>query len=324
MGQLLHACARTTAHIRRDIQDSQESIAALARRYGLNPKTVSKWRSRKCEGVEDRPTGAAAQRSKSVLTPIDEAIICEFRAHTRLPLDDCYDALKDQIPKLSRSNLHRCLQRHSLSRLPKEQCDAAPKKKFKDYPIGFVHVDITQVRIGQQKLYLFVGICRVCKYAYVQIFESMTIDDALVFLDNLTAACPFNIHTILTDNGSQFSYTKAILKRGSGRKTRHRFDKACQKYGIRHKTTRPYRPQTNGQVERMNRTIKQATTKTYHYDSIDKLKRHLNSFIVAYNCAKKLSALKRKTPYQTLLTWYQHHPKLFNKNPYHFSLGSNI
>ena len=126
----------------------------LARRYGLNPKTVSKWRSRKGEGVEDRATGAAAHPSKSVLTPVDERIICEFRAHTRLPLHDCYDAFKDQIPKLSRSNRHRCLQRHRLSRLPKEQCDAAPKKKFKDYPIGFMHVDITQVHIGQQKLYL--------------------------------------------------------------------------------------------------------------------------------------------------------------------------
>ena len=132
MGQVLHGCARTTEAVRRDIQNSQESIAALSRRYGLNPKTVAKWRSRKAEGVEDRPTGAAAQPSRSVLTPQDEAVICEFRRQTRLPLDDCYDCLKDQIPALTRSNLHRCLQRYGLSRLPKEADEAAPKRPSKN------------------------------------------------------------------------------------------------------------------------------------------------------------------------------------------------
>ena len=179
------------------------------------------------------------------------------------------------MPKLTRSNLHRCLQRHGLSCRPKEEEQAAPKKKFKDYAIGFVHVDITTLHIGKAKYYLFVDICRVTKYAYAEIFERMTTDDALAFLDNLVKACPFKIHTILTDNGSQFTYTKAVLKRGKGPKTRHRFDLACAQYGIRDKTTCPYSPQTNGQVERMNRTIKEATVKTYHYDTPEQLKEDL-------------------------------------------------
>ena len=72
----------------------------------------------------------------------------------------------------------------------------------------------------------------------------------------------------------------------------------------------------------MNRTIKEATTKTYHYDSVDQLKTHLSSFMSAYNCAKKLSALKRKTPYEAILTWWQKQPKLFNINPLHLWMGS--
>ena len=55
MGQVLHGCATTTAAVRRAIQDSQESLRVLARRYGINPKTVAKWRKR--SSVEDRPTG---------------------------------------------------------------------------------------------------------------------------------------------------------------------------------------------------------------------------------------------------------------------------
>ena len=163
---------------------------------------------------------------------------------------------------------------------------------------------------------------RVSKYAYAELFERMSTDHALAFLEHLVKACPFKLHTILTDNGSQFTYTKAILRRGRGPARRHRFTRACQKHGIRHKTTRPYRPQTNGQVERMNRTIKEATTKTYHYDSVDQLKTHLSSFMSAYNCAKKLSALKRKTPYEAILTWWQKQPKLFNINPLHLWMGS--
>jgi len=321
MGQILHPCASTTQATRRAIQDSQESLITLSKRYGINPKTVAKWRARKDEGVVDQKMGSKS--SRSVLSAIEEAVICEFRRQSQLPLDDCYDVLKDRIPALSRSNLHRCLQRHGLSQLPKQEQEAAPKKKFKDYPIGFVHIDITEVHVDKQKLYLFVGICRVSKYAYAEIFQASKIEDALIFLDHLIKACPFKIHTILTDNGAQFTYTKNILTRGKGPSKRHRFDLACSQAGIRHKTTRPYHPQTNGQVERMNRTIKEATTKAFHYQSQKQLEDHLNSFMIAYNCAKRLSALKRKTPYEAILHWWKSQPKLFNRDPHHHCVGSN-
>jgi transposase-like protein len=57
MGQVLHGCARTTEAVRRAIQHSQESLKALARRHGVNPKTVAKWRAR--QDVADRRTGPA-------------------------------------------------------------------------------------------------------------------------------------------------------------------------------------------------------------------------------------------------------------------------
>ena len=46
MGQVFHGCATTTEAIRRAIQNSQESLRALAKHYGINPKTVAKWRKR--------------------------------------------------------------------------------------------------------------------------------------------------------------------------------------------------------------------------------------------------------------------------------------
>jgi transposase InsO family protein len=321
MGQVLHGCARTTSATRRDIQNSKETLASLAQRFDINPKTVRKWRSRRHEGVGDRSN--RPHKTRTVLSAQDEAIVVTFRLKSQLPLDDCLDALIEQIPHLTRSNLHRCLQRNGISRLPKEQEQTAQKKKFKDYPIGYVHVDITEVRLGKVKYHMFVGICRVCKFAYVEVFERATVANSCLFLEHLVAACPFKIHTILSDNGVQFAYTKNTVKRGKGPSKRHRFDLACAKYAIHHRRTRPYTPQTNGQVERMNRTIKDATTKAYHYSSIEQFLEHLNSFILAYTTGKRLSAIQRKTPYQEIIRWYQKQPKLFNKNPNHQLLGLN-
>ena len=72
MGQVLHGCATTTEAIRRAIQNSQESLRSLSRRYGINPKTVAKWKKRGF--VADLPTGPREPKS-TVLSVEDEAIV---------------------------------------------------------------------------------------------------------------------------------------------------------------------------------------------------------------------------------------------------------
>ncbi len=136
MGQVHHGSATTTAAVRRAIQHSQESLRALAGRYGINPKTVAKWRAR--ASVADQRTGPRAPRS-TVLTAEDEAIVVAFRRHTLLPLDDCLYALQATIPHLTRSSLHRCLQRHGISRLPETDEGKPQRSRFKRYPIVFFH-----------------------------------------------------------------------------------------------------------------------------------------------------------------------------------------
>ena len=115
MGQVLHGSATTTEAIRRAIQHSQESLRTLAGRYGIDQKTVSKWKKR--SSVADLPTGPRQARS-TVLSVEEEAVIVAFRRYTLLPLDDCLYALQPTIPHLTRPSLHRCLQRHGISRLP--------------------------------------------------------------------------------------------------------------------------------------------------------------------------------------------------------------
>jgi transposase InsO family protein len=67
-----------------------------------------------------------------------------------------------------------------------------------------------------------------------------------------------------------------------------RFDMICEANGIEHRLTKPNHPWTNGQVERMNRTIKEATVKRFHYENHNQLRTHLADFLAAYNFARRL------------------------------------
>ena len=107
MGQILHGRATTTQAIRAAIQRSQASIAELSRTFGVNPRTVAKWRKR--NSVSDAPMGPKERRS-TIVSKEGEALIVSLRRHTLLPLDDCLYALQTTIPHLTRSSLHRCLQ----------------------------------------------------------------------------------------------------------------------------------------------------------------------------------------------------------------------
>jgi transposase InsO family protein len=320
MGQVLHGSATTTKAIRRAIQHSQASLRALAKRYGINPKTVAKWKKR--SSVADLPTGPREPKS-TVLSIGEEAIIVAFRRHTLLPLDDCLYALQATIPSLTRSSLHRCLQRHGISRLPEVEGDRPQKHKFKAYPIGYFHIDIAEVRTEEGKLYLFVAIDRTSKFAFVELHEKADRPTAVRFLEGLIAAVPYRLHTVLTDNGIQFADLPRNRDGWTARYRVHRFDQICRASGIEHRLTKPYHPWTNGQVERMNRTIKEATVNRYHYDTHDQLRTHLADFVAAYNFGRRLKTLQGLSPYEYICNIWTKEPGRFTLNPTHQMSGLN-
>ena len=314
MGQVLHGSARTTEAVRRAIQHSQESLRALARRYGVNQKTVAKWKGR--NSVADVRTGPKEPRS-TTLSVEEEAVVVAFRRHTLLPLDDCLYALQATIPHLTRSSLHRCLQRHGISRLPEVEGDKPDRRKFKSYPIGYFHIDIAEVQTAEGKLYLFVAIDRTSKFAFVQLVEKASRVTASAFLVALIAAVPYKIHTVLTDNGIQFRFPPRHADGPTARIVTHMFAMRCRENGIEHRCTRINHPWTNGQVERMNRTIKDATVRRYHYDSHEQLRRHLDHFVSAYNFGRRLKRLRGLTPYEFICKTWITEPKRFTLNPSH-------
>ena len=320
MGQIRHGSATTTHAVRAAIQRSQASSAALSRTYGINPKTVLKWRKR--APAEDLKTGPKEPRS-TVLSPEEEATIVAFRRHTLLPLDDCLYALQPTIPHLTRSSLHRCLQRHRISRLPDVEGEKPPKKKFKAYAIGYFHIDLAEVQTAEGKLYLYVAIDRTSKFAFVQLVERATTKTASDFLEALVAAVPYEVHTVLTDNGIQFADIPKNRNGPTARFRGHPFDRACWRHGIEHRLTKPKHPWTNGQVERMNRTIKEATVKRFHYDNHEQLRSHMDNFVAAYNFARRLKTLRGLTPYEYICNVWTKEPERFKLDPIHQMPGLN-
>jgi len=320
MGQVLHGSATTAHAIRAAIQRSKATAKALAERHGINPKTVAKWKKRAF--VHDVPMGPKDPRS-TVLTAEEEAIAVAFRRHTLLPLDDCLYALQATIPNLTRSSLHRCYQRHGISRLPEVEGDRPAKKMFKAYPIGFFHIDIAEVQTAQGKLFLFVAIDRTSKFAFAQLAEKANRMSASAFLTALIEAVPYKIHTVLTDNGIQFTFPPRYADGPTARYATHMFDMRCRENGIEHRLTKPNHPWTNGQVERMNRTLKEATVRRYHYETHDQLREHLDTFLAAYNFAKRLKTLRGLTPYEFICKCWTENPDQFRLDPIHHKLGLN-
>ena len=293
MGQVLHGCATPTHAVRTALQRSKAPLKELAARHGLNAKTVAKWR--KSAFVHDAAMGPKAPRS-TMLTLQEEAIAVAFRRHTLLPLDDGLYALQATIPHLTRSTLHRLLQRHGISRLPAIDGDKPGKQAFRAYPIGFFHLDIAEVRTEEGRLHLFVAVDRTSKFAFAQLHAKADRPTACAFLKALIAAFPYNLHTVLTDNGIQFA---ELSKNRAGPSATYRvnhFDQICRAHEIEHRLTEPNHPWTNGQVEQMNRTLEEATVKRFRYQTYDGLKAHLAAFLDAYNFAKRLKTLRGLTP----------------------------
>jgi len=313
MGKIPHGCARTTPATRLLIQQSTESLQKLATRFGVDPKTVAKWRSR----TTTQEAVRGPKPASTVRTPAEEAAIVLFRQQTLLPLDDCLYALQEAIPNLSRSALHRCLQRHGISRLPLGEEEAQTKKApFKDYPLGYLHLDFAEVQTEEGKLYLFVAIDRTSKLAFAELHPQATQLIAVDFLRRVLEQIPYKVHTLLTDNGIQFRNLPHHPNAGP-----HPVGRLCAEWGIEQRFTKPAHPWTNGQVERMNRTLKEATIKRFHYETTAQLNAHLQAFLLAYNFAKRLKRLKGLTPYEFVCAEWRKNPSIFHRDPAHLTPG---
>jgi transposase InsO family protein len=153
--------------------------------------------------------------------------------------------------------------------------------------------------------------------------KTASVKNAAGFLKALIVAIPYQIPTVLTDNGVQFSDMPQHRLGPTARYRLHMFDRICRENSIEHRLTKPNHPWTNGQVERMNRTLKEATVRRYHYDTGGQLQQHLAAFLDAYNFAKRLKILRGLTPYELICNVRADQPDRFRYDPTHLTSGLN-
>jgi len=312
MSQVYHSNARTNQHTRGIIQESELTNVELANRYSVNVKTISKHRNR--DFTEDK--SSRPNKIHYVLTPLEKELIRVVRILTWMELDDLTDTVVDVIPNANRSNVYRVLKAFNISRVPVEQ--KAKAKKFKEYEPGYLHIDVTYLpKFDGQKYYLFVAIDRATRLMYYKVYKNKTADNAVEFLKECKEYFPFYITHILTDNGLEFTDKWA---RGKGVVSgNHKFDIECSEDEIEHRLTAPYTPQTNGMVERVNGTIKNATIKAEDYNNIDDIIKDLNKFLIYYNFNRRHGSLRKelkvRTPFDAVQSWFQTKPEIFKILP---------
>ena len=313
----IHPLARTTPRTRAEIHASSESASVLAERYNVSVATARKWKQR--DDVQDR--SHCPHTLKTTLDPLQEILVVELRRTLLLPLDDLLAITHQFINSaVSRSGLDRCLRRHGVSNLkslqPEVDGETAPKKTFKDYEPGFLHIDIKylpKMPDETQRRYLFVAIDRATRWVYLRVYADQSEASSTDFLRRVEQAAPMKIQKVLTDNGSQF--TDRFTRQKKEPSGEHAFDKTCVDLGIEHRLSPPRHPQTNGMVERFNGRISELVKQT-RFASAAELEQTLLLYMKTYNHHIPQRALNHQSPIQALKKWQTEQPELFVKPVY--------
>lgn len=302
----LHANATTTPRIREYIQSSTKSVSELALELGVNESTIRRWRGR--SNVLDKSHKPHNLNQSTTLE--EEELITELRQMVGLSIDDITEVMHRCVnPNLSRSAIYRCLRRKGATQRPHKSGEVAPlSNTFSDTEFGYVHIDLKHLSKLERKVsYVFVAIERTTRFVYVEIVNNRDGKTIAACLERFLLSFPHKIHTILTDNGTEFT------DRFGGARTGiptggHPFDVVCKHYKIIHKLTKPFSPQTNGMVERFNRRISEAIRSKpsiatnqgkNKFASHDERNEFIMKFSTSYN-KTRLRCLYYKSPQEVL------------------------
>ena len=321
-----HSNATTNIHVRELLKDNPDaqSCRALAERFTISVATAHKWRTRRHRHSMD--ASSRPRRIRSAFSESEQQLILHLRNSAKLSLDALVDAILPTLPHATRSSVYRLLVRHDLQRSANKTAQQPPKHGSYDdagRAPGFVHIDsfvlcclLGQSRQLAQRQHCFVAVDRAARMVLVHVCDSCASEAACDFVERCRAFFPFIIHTILTDNGAQYTLKAAApAKHKQGR--RRPFELLCQTHAIQHKTTRPYSPQTNGLVERVNGLIQSQTTKRHRYKGQAQRDEALIAWMNHYNLTRKHRRIPigPMTPLEAACQWQAQQPQLFSRLP---------
>jgi len=303
----LHANAATTPKTRAYIQSSNKTVAVLAKELGVNPTTIYRWRKR--GSTADRPHTRHHLGQSTSLE--QEALIAGLRRDVGLSIDDITEVMNRCLDiTLSSSAVGRCLKRLGVSKPSRQEREDTSSQPFAPTEFGYVHIDLKQLtKLNGKISYVFVAIERTTRFVYVQMIERKDRASVKHCLESFLKAFAYPVHTILTDNGSEFTdrFSDDMKGKTKGKPSgKHPFDLVCKQNGIQHKLTRPYRPQTNGMVERFNRRLAEAIRSARpnriaknRFKTHEQRNTFVQGFVYSYN-RTRLRCLKYKAPLEIL------------------------
>ena len=311
--------AKTQWHLREIMVDDYniyKNSLTVAKKYKISHTTVLKWaNSENLENKSSAPIKPARKHS------IRKLVLLHFLYKKELKnLDEIDEILEEQGQKMPRSTIWYYLKTFWLTK-ERRELGKRISQKFKKYDPWFIHVDITYwPKIDWVKYYIHVAIDRATRCMYYEVHDNKRADTAANFLEKALEFFPFKVTKVLTDNGKEFTLNNH--KWDSKLNLTWAFDLICEAYWIEHRTTRPYTPQTNWMVEKVNDTIKLNTFKIHIYNSIWEMKNDLNSFLIDYNLIRRHSSLKTeigvKTPFDAIKYWFKLFPEIFKETPIEF------
>lgn len=320
MAQQYHSNAKTNIHFRGEISNSGQARKELSVKYSVSKPTIAKWQGRSdfCD---------KSSRPHTIHYSLDElqkGLIKSIRTALWASAMDIFDLLIEQFPQISLSSISRELVLQGINKKPVEQKEKS--KKFKEYEPGFLHIDVTYLpKLDGIKYYLYVAIDRATRAMVYKVYEAKTAENTDDFCGLVKAYFPFKITHILTDNGLEFTNRLIVSKKGAPCKKASLLDKFCEEEKIEHRHTKPYTPQTNGMVEKVNDTIKNATILKETYSDHQEMRKELKVFLMFYIVSRRHGGLRKdmkninvRTPFDAMKVWYKLKPELFHKTPEEF------
>ena len=309
--------------------DAGRPICHVADEAGIARQTVGKWYARWLgegeAGLEDRSSRPHHSPNQ---TPVQiEERVCQLRRELKVgPVQLC-GRLAEEGLRVPASTIHRILVRHGISRLRDLDVTGQdlrePVRRYEyDQPGGLVHVDVKKLgripdggghrvhargsaahRAGERARHANYRARKKTggRVGYVYLHTAIDDHSRLAYTEELldekgTTAAAFwaravrffarngirRIRRVLTDNGACY---RSLA-----------FNTAVTKTRTRHLYTRPYRPQTNGKVERYHRTLAREWAYQQPWDSNDQRTAALARFLDRYNYARPHTALAGRPP----------------------------
>jgi transposase InsO family protein len=290
------------------VKDGRHALFRTASQFylhhGLNRQTFAKYyhrfkREQSDEALLPRKRGPRWKSRRTDLAIEQQVCALRERGASRY---DIYRILQPELGDRTPapSTIYRILQRNDLNRLSKPMQEEK-RRIIKTRAGELGHLDCHYLAKGvvagtRRRSYLVAVLDDCTRLAWAEVtddLKSLTVMfAALKSINLLNAEYGVRFEAMLTDNGAEVA--------SPHNKQGHPLERMLLELGVTHRYTKPYRPQTNGKVERFWRTLNEDLLDGTTFESVHELKDELLQYLLYYNTHRPHQALGGKTPWQVM------------------------